>query len=123
MTTVQEPLTSAWKTTESDRVTTNPARRETEDEKKEECLAATVAPTTEGKQLVLLQIKCSSIYNKTLDFWNLIDTYKPDVIGTELRLSEEISSAVIFMDDCTTIRRDRHTVGGGVFTCVKNCIT
>jgi hypothetical protein len=27
-------LTSAWKTAESDRVTTNPATRETEDEKK-----------------------------------------------------------------------------------------
>jgi len=39
MTTIQEHLTSAWKTAESDTVTTNPARRETEDETKEECLA------------------------------------------------------------------------------------
>jgi hypothetical protein len=75
MTTIQEPLTSAFKTAESDRVTTNPARRKTEDETKEECLTKTVAPITEGKPLVLLQVNCRSIYNKTLDFWNLTDTY------------------------------------------------
>jgi len=50
-------------------------RRENEDETKEECLAATVAPKNEGKLLVLLQVNCGSIYNKTLDFWNLTDTY------------------------------------------------
>jgi hypothetical protein len=44
MTTIQEHLTWTWKTTEDDKVTTNPARRETEDETKEECLATTVAP-------------------------------------------------------------------------------
>ena len=54
------------------------------DETKEECLAARVAPKTEGKSLVLLQVNCRSVYNKTSDFWNLIDTYNPDVvIGTE----------------------------------------
>jgi hypothetical protein len=39
MTTIQEHLTSAWKTAESDTVTANPARMETGDETKEECLA------------------------------------------------------------------------------------
>jgi len=53
---------------------TNLARRETEDETKEECSAVTVAPMTEGKLLVLLQVNCRSIYNKTLNFWNLIDS-------------------------------------------------
>ena len=52
MTTIQEHLTLAWKTAESDNVTTNPARRETEDETKEECVAATVALMTEGEPLV-----------------------------------------------------------------------
>jgi hypothetical protein len=33
--TIQELLTSVWKAAESDRVTANPARRETEDETKE----------------------------------------------------------------------------------------
>jgi hypothetical protein len=85
---------SAWKKAESDMVMTNPARRETEDETKEECLVVTVVPMIEGKPLVLLQVKCRSIYNKTLDFWNLIDIYDPDVvIGTESWLSEEISNA------------------------------
>jgi hypothetical protein len=34
--------------------------------------------------LVLLQVNSRSIYNETLDFWNVMDKYKPDVvIGTE----------------------------------------
>jgi len=56
MKTIQEHLTSAWKMADSDTETTDPARRETEDEIKEEGLAATVAPMTEGKLLVLLQV-------------------------------------------------------------------
>jgi len=91
---------------------------------KEECLAATVAPMLEGKPLVLLEVNCRSIYNKTVDFWNLIDTYNPDVvIGTESWLSEEISNEEVFRADYTTFRRDRHTHSGGVFMCVKNYIT
>jgi hypothetical protein len=38
-------------------MTTNLARRETEGEKKGESLAATVALITEGKPLVLVQVK------------------------------------------------------------------
>jgi hypothetical protein len=56
MKTIQEHLTSAWNTAESDTETTDMARREPEDETKEESLAVTVAPKTEGKQLVLLQV-------------------------------------------------------------------
>jgi hypothetical protein len=85
--------------------TTDMVRRETEDEAKEECLVATVAPKTDGKLLVLLQVNCRSIYNKTLDFWNLINTYKPDVVtGTEPWLSEEISNVEVFRADYTTFR-------------------
>jgi len=73
---------------------TNTARRKTEDERKEKCLTATVAPMIEDKQLVLLQVNCRSIYNNALDFWNLIDTYNRDVIiGTESWLREEIGNA------------------------------
>jgi len=51
---------------------------------KEECVVATVGHISEGKPLVLLQVNCRSICNKVLEFWNLIDTYNPDVvIGTE----------------------------------------
>jgi hypothetical protein len=65
-----------------------------------------------GKSLVLLQVNCRSICNKMLEFWNLIDTYNPDVvIGTESWLSEEISSAEIFRDDYITFRRDRCSRG------------
>ena len=58
----------------------------------EECVAATVEHMSEGKPLVLLQVNCRSICNKILEFWNLIDTYNPDVvIGTESWLSEELT--------------------------------
>jgi hypothetical protein len=66
---------------------TNLARRETEDETKEECLAVTVVLMTEGKPLVLLQVNWRSIYNKTLDFWNLTHN-NPNVIGMKSWLSE-----------------------------------
>jgi len=46
----------------------------------EERVAATVAHISEGKPLVLLQVYCRIICNKILEFWNLIDTYNPDVV-------------------------------------------
>ena len=56
----------------------------------------TVAPEyiNEAKSLVLLQVNCRSIYNKALDFWNLVDTYNPDIIiGTESWLREKIGNS------------------------------
>jgi hypothetical protein len=89
----------------------------------EEYMAATVGHISEGKPLVLLQVNCRSICNKILEFWNLIDTYNPDVvIGTESWLSGEINNAEVFRDDYITFRRDRCTRGGGVFICFKNNI-
>jgi len=77
-----------------------------------------------GKSLVLLQVNCRSIYNKVLEFWNVVDTYNPDIIiGTELWLREETGNTEIFRADYTTFRRDGHTRGGGVFICVKNNLT
>jgi hypothetical protein len=77
----------------------------------------------EGNSLGLLQVNCRNILNKSLDFWNLVDIYNPDVIiGTESWLREEISNAEAFRDDYTTFRGDRNTRGGGVFICVKDCI-
>jgi hypothetical protein len=43
---IQEHLTSAWKTAESETETTDTARRETKDETEEECLAVTMLPKT-----------------------------------------------------------------------------
>jgi len=69
-----------------------------------------------GKSLVLLQVNCKSIYNNALEFWNLVDTYNPDIIiGTESCLREEIRNTEIFRADVTTCRRDRHARGGCVF--------
>ena len=119
MTIIREHLTSVWKTADSAKVMTNPARRETEDQTKQECVATNVAQMIEGKTLVLLQVNCRNIYNKTLDFWNLIYKFNPDyVTGTEAWRKEEY-----FRVDYTTFRRDRHSRGGGEFICVKNIIT
>jgi hypothetical protein len=71
----------------------------------------------------LLQVNCRSIYNTILEFWNLVDTYNPDIIiGTESWLRQEIGYAEIFRADFTIFWRDRHTRGGGVYICVKNNI-
>ena len=70
-----------------------------------------------------MQVNYRCICNNILEFWNLIDTYNPDVvIGTESWLSEEINNAEVFRDIYITFRRDRCSRGGGVFICVKNCI-
>ena len=67
-----------------------------------------------GKSLVVLQVNCRSVYNKALEFWNLVDTYNPDVvIGTESWLKKDISNAEVFRADFTTYRRDRYARGGG----------
>ena len=109
MAAIQAHMTVAWKIAESDEPTANPERRETEDEGKEECVAAARGHRTEGKPLVLLQVSCRSICNKILEFWNLIDTYNPDVISTDSWLSEEINNAELFRNDYITVRRDRCT--------------
>jgi len=43
-----------------------------------------------------------SVYNKAIEFWNLVDMYTPDVvIGMESWLKEDISSAeVLFTSQC-----------------------
>jgi hypothetical protein len=105
-----------WKT-----ATKIPARRKIDTATREE--RAAVTHKIEGKSLVVMQVNCRSIYNKSLDFWNLIDTHDPDVvIGTESWLRKEITNAEIFRADYTTFRRDRHARCGGMFICVKNYI-
>ena len=86
-------------------------------------IAGTSAYRTEGKSLVVLQVNCRSVYNKSIELWNLVDTYSPDVvIGTESWLKEDINNAEDFRTDFTTFRRDRTARGGGVFIFVKNVI-
>jgi hypothetical protein len=54
----------------------------------------------EGKSPVVLQVNCMSVYNNALEFWNLVDTYNPDVVtGMELWLTEDISNAEVFRAD------------------------
>ena len=86
-----------------------------------ESIADEVAVTRRsGGALVILQVNCRSIYNKMLEFWNLVDTYNPDVIiGTESWLKGEIENAEVFRTDYTTFRRDRSVRGGGFSYALK----
>ena len=68
----------------------------------------------EVKSLFVLRVNCRSVYNKALEFWNLVDTYNPDfVTGTEPWLKEDINNAEFFRADFTTFRRSRSACGGG----------
>jgi hypothetical protein len=81
-------------------------------------IAETSVYRTEGKSLLVLQANCRSVYNKSLELWNLVDTYKPDVvIGTESWLKEDIINAEVFGTDFTNFRRDRSTVVVGLYLC------
>jgi hypothetical protein len=81
-----------------------------------QAVSAEPAYRSKGKSLAVLQVNCKSIYNKAIEFWNLVDTYNPDVIiGIESWLKEDINSAEVFRADFTTFRRG----GGGVLMSYK----
>jgi hypothetical protein len=76
--------TLTWKTTERVEGTTNPPVGESGVVLSEKCVFTAGSQQIEGKMLVLLQVNCRTTLNKILEFWNLVDTYNPDVvIGTE----------------------------------------
>jgi hypothetical protein len=59
----------------------------------------------------------------TVELWNLVDTYNPDVVtDTKCWLKEDIGNAEIFGAYFKTYRRDRSAFDGRVFMCVKNFI-
>jgi hypothetical protein len=85
----QEHPTLVWQTTRREDARTTQTRRKTEEMTSDEWVATRGAQKIEDNSLVLLQVNCSSILNKSFDFWNLVDTYNPDVmIGTESWLRE-----------------------------------
>jgi hypothetical protein len=71
---IQENSVLGWHRAKKEMVTKNLVRSEAENEKWEKLITMTAAQRIEGKSLVLLQVHCSSIYNKTLDFWNSVGT-------------------------------------------------
>jgi hypothetical protein len=82
---------------ESGPVINNLMSREFEDGARGKSLSVASAYSIEGKSLVVLQVSCRVIYNKALKFWNLVDTYNPDVVmGKESWLKEDISNAEVF---------------------------
>ena len=105
--------------------TSNLMRREVEFGSRVKSVAETSAYRTEGKSLVMLQVNCRSIYNKALEFWNLVDMHNPDrVIGTESWIKEDIGNAEVFRADFTIFKRDRSARGGkgGFISVLKNSL-
>lgn len=99
------------------------ARRETEAGPWVKSPVTTSACWIEGKSLVLLQVNCESICRKTIEFWNLVDTYSLDLVtGTESCFRAEISNTKVLRADFTTFVRDQRTYSRGVLICVKNYI-
>ena len=67
-TSTHENWTLTWKTTERVEGTTNPTMTESEVLSCETHVRSAGSPQIEGKPLVLLQVNCSSILNKILEF-------------------------------------------------------
>ena len=89
-------------------VNSNLMSREVEVGSRVKSVAEASAYRIEGKSLVVFRVNCRTVYNKALEFWNLVDAYNPDVvIGTESWLKEDTENAEFFRDDFTTFRRDR----------------
>ena len=58
-----------------------------------------------GKSLVVLRVQCRSVYNKASEFWNLVDTYNPDVvIGTDSWFKKDIGNVEVIRADFTAVR-------------------
>jgi hypothetical protein len=83
-TVTQEHLILVWQMTRREEARMNQTRRKTAEVTSDEWVATRGAQRIEGNSLVSLQVNCRSILNKSLDFWNLVDTYNPDIVrGTE----------------------------------------
>jgi len=49
-------------------------------ESRDKSIAGASPYTIVNKSLCLLQVNFRSVYNKTLEFWNLVDTYNSYVV-------------------------------------------
>jgi hypothetical protein len=103
MTIIQEHSTLVGQTTRREEVKTYQAEKKTEEVTSDEWVSMRGTQVLESNSQVLLQVNCRSILNKSLGFWNLVDTYNPDIIiCTESWLRKEVSNAEVFRDDYTT---------------------
>jgi hypothetical protein len=70
-----------WQTPRNEETPTNLTVRKAEEVPRDERVATGETQKTEGKSM---EVNCRSVHNKASDFFNLIDTYHPNVIiGTE----------------------------------------
>jgi hypothetical protein len=66
----EEHPTPVSQTTRRWEAKTNPTRKGKEEVTRDERLATRETQMTKRNSLVLLQVNCRSIHNKSLDFWN-----------------------------------------------------
>jgi hypothetical protein len=73
-----------WQTPRNEETGKNPTVRRVEELTGDERVDTGGAQKIKFMSLVLMQVNCRSILDKSLYFWNLIGAYNPDVmIGTE----------------------------------------
>ena len=80
-----------------------------------------IRPSETFGNLRILNINCQGIRNKISEFKSLLNYTKPDIVcGTESWLTKEVRSSEVFPSDFQVFRKDRDSIGGGVFILVKN---
>jgi hypothetical protein len=96
----EEHLTPVWQTTRRKKAKTNLSWKRTEKVTNDKWLAMTGDQSIQNNLLVLLQVNCISVLNKSLVFWNLIDIHNPNVItGKQSWLRDDISNTKVFRDN------------------------
>ena len=63
-------------------VNSNLMSREVEIGSRVKSVAQASAYRIDGRSLVVLRVNCRSVSNKALEFWNLVNTYIPDVVNS-----------------------------------------
>jgi hypothetical protein len=72
----QEYPTLVRQTERREETRTNQTKRKTEEVTSHEWVATRGEQRIEGNTLVLFQVNCRSVLNKSLDFWNIVDTHR-----------------------------------------------
>ena len=75
------------------------------------------------KNLRVLTVNCQSVRSKRADFIALINYHKPDIVcGTESWFTSDHYSAEVFPEEFSVYRKDRGSLGGGVFILVHKSL-
>lgn len=85
--------------------------------------SSSLLQTPKKQNLRLLNVNCGSVIANRAQFLAMIEYTKPDVVcGTESWLGPDHASAEVFPEAYTAYRKDRETLGGGVFILVHKSL-